>query len=313
MNLVGDASARPLLDTLAGHARPLGHLVAAPARLGRQHPLGRRQGGAARPRSRRCSRSSRASARRSRPRRRSRSRRAPASPPRPRRSPSRRRPRRSWSTTTCGRSRGDRGSSGGSRRGAASRSATTRIPSAARARSWRSTVRAGRCPATWRPSTPTARCTCSGRGSLCINTGGEKVYPEEVEAVLKGHPAVADAVVVGAPDDRLGQRVVAVVAAASGADAPDLEALQEHCRAHLAGYKVPRAVARRRRGGAHRRGQGRLRVGARRRDTLNDGPARQRGRGSAFCNDAITAGPIGSGAHPCVVPHTKSNWGCAAL
>ncbi len=81
-----------------------------------------------------------------------------------------------------------------------------------------------------------------GRGSLCINTGGEKVYPEEVEAVLKGHPAVADAVVIGAPDEKFGQRVVAIVEPVSGAAAPDLAALQEHCRTQLAGYKVPRAV-----------------------------------------------------------------------
>ncbi|HEV7527033.1 MAG TPA: acyl-CoA synthetase [Acidimicrobiia bacterium] len=81
-----------------------------------------------------------------------------------------------------------------------------------------------------------------GRGSLCINTGGEKVYPEEVEAALKGHPAVADAVVVGVPDPQFGQRVVAIVASAPGAPAPDLASLQEHCRAHLAGYKVPRAA-----------------------------------------------------------------------
>jgi acyl-CoA synthetase (AMP-forming)/AMP-acid ligase II len=80
-----------------------------------------------------------------------------------------------------------------------------------------------------------------GRGSLCINTGGEKVYPEEVEAVLKQHAAVADAVVIGAPDERLGQRVVAIVEPVAGAN-PDLESLQVHCRAHLAGYKVPRAT-----------------------------------------------------------------------
>jgi acyl-CoA synthetase (AMP-forming)/AMP-acid ligase II len=81
-----------------------------------------------------------------------------------------------------------------------------------------------------------------GRGALCINTGGEKVYPEEVEAVLKHHPAVGDAVVVGTPDDRLGQRVAAVIATADGVAAPDLESLQTHCRAHLAGYKVPRVL-----------------------------------------------------------------------
>jgi acyl-CoA synthetase (AMP-forming)/AMP-acid ligase II len=81
-----------------------------------------------------------------------------------------------------------------------------------------------------------------GRGSMCINTGGEKVYPEEVAAVLKTHPAVADAVVVGAPDPQFGQRVVAIVAAIPGAAAPDLGSLQSHCRAHLAGYKVPRGA-----------------------------------------------------------------------
>jgi acyl-CoA synthetase (AMP-forming)/AMP-acid ligase II len=81
-----------------------------------------------------------------------------------------------------------------------------------------------------------------GRGSLCINTGGEKVYPEEVEAVLKAHPEVGDAVVVGAPDPRWGERVVAVVSPAEGAAMPGLEDLQSHCRDRLAGYKVPRAV-----------------------------------------------------------------------
>ena len=71
---------------------------------------------------------------------------------------------------------------------------------------------------------------------------GEKVYPEEVEAVLKQHPAISDAVVLGAPDEQYGQRVVALVAPVDGVAAPDLESLQTHCRAHLAGYKVPRAL-----------------------------------------------------------------------
>jgi 3-oxocholest-4-en-26-oate---CoA ligase len=78
-----------------------------------------------------------------------------------------------------------------------------------------------------------------GRGSACINTGGEKVYPEEVEAVLKTFPAIADAVVIGAPDDTWGQRVVAIVASE---EPIDLAVLQAHCRSHLAGYKLPRAV-----------------------------------------------------------------------
>jgi acyl-CoA synthetase (AMP-forming)/AMP-acid ligase II len=80
-----------------------------------------------------------------------------------------------------------------------------------------------------------------GRGSGSINTGGEKVYPEEVEAALKAHEGVADAVVVGVPDDRWGERVTAVVQPARGAE-PTLEDLQKHCRTLIAGYKVPRAV-----------------------------------------------------------------------
>jgi acyl-CoA synthetase (AMP-forming)/AMP-acid ligase II len=81
-----------------------------------------------------------------------------------------------------------------------------------------------------------------GRGSMCINTGGEKVYPEEVEAVVRTHPAVADAVVVGGPDERFGQRVVVVAAATDPAAPPTLEELQRHCRPQLAGYKLPRAL-----------------------------------------------------------------------
>ncbi len=81
-----------------------------------------------------------------------------------------------------------------------------------------------------------------GRGSLCINTGGEKVYPEEVEAVLKGHSGIVDAVVVGAPDPQFGQRVVAIFEAVADAPTPDLSSIQEHCRTRLAGYKVPRAA-----------------------------------------------------------------------
>lgn len=81
-----------------------------------------------------------------------------------------------------------------------------------------------------------------GRGSLCINTGGEKVYPEEVEAVLKRDPSVADAVVVGTPDERSGQRVVAIVAPSDPDAPPALDALQAACRGHLAGYKLPRQL-----------------------------------------------------------------------
>ena len=81
--------------------------------------------------------------------------------------------------------------------------------------------------------------TLLGRGSVCINSGGEKIFPEEVESALKSHPAVFDALVVGAPDERWGQRVVAVVQARPGEE-PTLDELVAHCRTKVAGYKVPR-------------------------------------------------------------------------
>ena len=81
-----------------------------------------------------------------------------------------------------------------------------------------------------------------GRGTMCINTGGEKVYPEEVEAILKTHPKIADAVVVGVPDSRFGEQVTAVFQPISGELAPSLAEVQAHCRPHLAGHKVPRQV-----------------------------------------------------------------------
>jgi fatty-acyl-CoA synthase len=80
-----------------------------------------------------------------------------------------------------------------------------------------------------------------GRGSVCINTGGEKVYPEEVEEALKTDPAVRDAVVVGVPDERFGEAVVAVVEPGPGA-VLDAVALIEGVKAHLASYKAPRRV-----------------------------------------------------------------------
>ena len=80
-----------------------------------------------------------------------------------------------------------------------------------------------------------------GRGSQCINTGGEKVYPEEVEEVLKLHPAVADAAVVGVPDDRFGEAIRAVVEPNGGAEV-DEAALIAHVKARLAAYKAPKRV-----------------------------------------------------------------------
>ncbi len=80
-----------------------------------------------------------------------------------------------------------------------------------------------------------------GRDNMCINTGGEKVFPEEVEAVLLGHPAVKDVRVVSLPDPRFGRKIVAVVQPESAAGDTGLEAvLDEHARAGLAGYKIPR-------------------------------------------------------------------------
>lgn len=83
--------------------------------------------------------------------------------------------------------------------------------------------------------------TLLGRGSACINTAGEKVFPEEVEEALKRHPQIYDALVVGLPDERFGQRVVAVVSAVDAA-VLDPEAIIHYAREHLAGYKVPKAV-----------------------------------------------------------------------
>ncbi len=80
-----------------------------------------------------------------------------------------------------------------------------------------------------------------GRGSQVINTGGEKVFPEEVEEALKRYPGVRDAAVVGTPDPRFGERVCAVVEVAEG-ETPTLAALSEHVRERLAAYKAPRAL-----------------------------------------------------------------------
>ncbi len=83
--------------------------------------------------------------------------------------------------------------------------------------------------------------TLLGRGTSSINTGGEKVFPEEVEIALKAHPAVFDAVVVGVPDERFGERVAAVVQVRSQATVGPDE-LERHCRTHLATFKVPRRL-----------------------------------------------------------------------
>jgi acyl-CoA synthetase (AMP-forming)/AMP-acid ligase II len=83
------------------------------------------------------------------------------------------------------------------------------------------------------------RITLLGRGSVSINSGGEKIYPEEVEGALKSHPDVFDVLVVGVPDERWGERVCAVLQPRPDR-APSLDALQTHCRTVIAGYKIPR-------------------------------------------------------------------------
>jgi fatty-acyl-CoA synthase len=83
--------------------------------------------------------------------------------------------------------------------------------------------------------------TILGRGSVSINSGGEKIYPEEVEKALKHHPAVYDAVVVGTPSERFGEQVTAVVQARAG-EAPGFDELTAFAAKHLARYKLPRAI-----------------------------------------------------------------------
>ncbi len=83
--------------------------------------------------------------------------------------------------------------------------------------------------------------TMMGRDSGCINTGGEKVFAEEVESIVKTHPAVYDCLVVGVPDDRFGNRVVALAQLREG-ESLELDELKNHCSQSLSGYKVPRLL-----------------------------------------------------------------------
>jgi len=83
--------------------------------------------------------------------------------------------------------------------------------------------------------------TLLGRGNTCINSGGEKIFPEEVEGALKAHPDVFDALVIGVPDERFGQRVAALIQPRAGSKI-DLSDLDGHLRRRIAGYKVPRST-----------------------------------------------------------------------
>jgi len=82
--------------------------------------------------------------------------------------------------------------------------------------------------------------TLFGRDSTCINSGGEKIFPEEVEEVLRRHPAISDAAVVGQADDRWGQRVVALLSKRESHDQPGFDAVRSFLSDHLAGYKIPK-------------------------------------------------------------------------
>ncbi len=97
-------------------------------------------------------------------------------------------------------------------------------------------------PGDWATVEDDGSITLLGRGSIVINSGGEKIFPEEVESAVRSHPDVMDAIVCGAPDERWGQTVAAIVQPRVGHSAPSLEALQEHCRSTIAGYKLPRRL-----------------------------------------------------------------------
>ncbi|HEV7760175.1 MAG TPA: acyl-CoA synthetase, partial [Acidimicrobiales bacterium] len=97
------------------------------------------------------------------------------------------------------------------------------------------------CPGDYATVEADGTLTLLGRGSVCINTGGEKVFPEEVEEVLKTHPAVRDAVAVGVPDDKFGEAITAVVETVDGVEV-DADEIIAHVKARLAAYKAPKRV-----------------------------------------------------------------------
>ena len=116
--------------------------------------------------------------------------------------------------------------------------------------------------------------TLLGRGSIVINSGGEKIFPEEVESAVRSHPDVMDAIVCGAPDERWGQTVAAIVQPRVGHEAPSLESIQEHCRASHRRLQAAAPTPRRRRGRALAEREARLHVGG-------DHRQRQRPAGAA--------------------------------
>lgn len=95
-------------------------------------------------------------------------------------------------------------------------------------------------PGDWAEVEADGTISLMGRGSQCINTGGEKVFPEEVEEAVKGHGAVADCLIFGVPDERFGERVVGVVALDNG-EATE-EEIRTDARSRLASFKLPREL-----------------------------------------------------------------------
>jgi acyl-CoA synthetase (AMP-forming)/AMP-acid ligase II len=89
---------------------------------------------------------------------------------------------------------------------------------------------------------PAGRLRVLGRADDAIRTGAETVWPDEVEAVLRTHPKVADVAVAGGPDAEWGEHVTAWVVAVDPSDPPTLDALREHCRDALARHKAPREL-----------------------------------------------------------------------
>ena len=155
------------------------------------------------------------------------------------------------------------------------------------------TASAGRSPATSRRSRRTARSRCSGRGSVSINSGGEKIFPEEVEAAIKSHPDCFDAVVVGVPDERWGSRVVAVVEPRADR-APDARrgagALPQQDR----GLQGPARAAPGREGRALAVGQARL--------PLGEGSRARPGLSACSCSLSCAGDPARAAAVPAQVP-----------
>jgi fatty-acyl-CoA synthase len=129
----------------------------------------------------------------------------------------------------------------------------------------------------WGRRNPDGTVTLIGRGSSVINTGGEKVFPEEVEKVIAALPSVEDCVVIGLPDERLGQRVAAIVQPAGAALDP--EAIIAAARGRLAGHKVPRTVLI---APVPRAPNGKVLLNAAR-ELLTDGQARSAGAGARHC------------------------------